>query len=983
VNEADASAEPARADRARWAVLAGLTAALLAWLLLRPGGDRLAVCAGITGNLLGPLIGIVWWGRATLHARRDMPRAEWTRQNVSCLLLGLSIVSFFLGQAIFYFYERVLGLSPFPSPADVFFLAAYPLQMAAVLLLPAGGKRRSRLAAARLVLDTLITVGTVATFSWFFLLGPALDQASVSGLARALLAAYPVMDLAILFCLMLLVSDGGKGRLPAGVLALALGLLTLVVADSVFAYQNLHGTYVTGSPNDITWPLGYMLLGLGAAQLRRRASPARAVSPDVNAREHLAPPQPPPRLWQALLPYALLPGLAALVAHVHSIKPETARIDGVELGGTIVVLLILLRQMLALAENARLNRQLRGALAERDAGHRSLAHTIDTLRHSEQRFRLACQSAGDLVYEWTIDERSLEWFGDIDGQLGYGPGEFPRTIDAWTLAVHPDDRARVWAQLDRHLEGHEPFASEYRVVTKDGRVRTWVERGTVVHDEDGRPVRMIGAVGDVTARKLAEQQLRHESLHDALTGLPNRVLFCDRVEQCIRRARRAGPNYHFAVLFLDLDRFKVINDSLGHAAGDRLLIEVGRRLQACLREYDAVSRDVAEPSATDTRTPDDTTGTADDDGNGAVARLGGDEFTILLDGLATADDAVRVAERIQADLSRPIDFEGHELVTSASIGLVHGDTGGQYRAAKDLLRDADAAMYRAKQLGRSRTAVFDASIHAEAVERLRMESDLRRALDRGQIGIQYQPIVRLDSGALIGFEALARWTRDGRPVSPGDFIPVAEDTGMIVPIGKWMLREACRQLAQWRRRHPHHTRALSVAVNLTRKQLADPTLVEDCRRALAEHALDASLLELEITESVIMLDRAAATEALASLKQLGVRLVIDDFGTGYSSLSCLNEFPLDGLKIDRDFTFTPDNRDNAAIVNAIIHLAHHLRMRVVAEGIESAEQLVLLQALDCEAGQGHLFAPPLDAAAAERFITANPPGASVGRRLSA
>jgi predicted signal transduction protein with EAL and GGDEF domain len=430
-------------------------------------------------------------------------------------------------------------------------------------------------------------------------------------------------------------------------------------------------------------------------------------------------------------------------------------------------------------------------------------------------------------------------------------------------------------------------------------------------------------------------------------------------------------------VFLDLDRFKVINDSLGHAAGDRLLIEVSRRLQTSLRDYDAVSRDVAESQAA---APPVASAERGEEAN-AVARLGGDEFTILLDGLRAPADAVRVAERIQADLARPIDFEGHELVTSASIGIILGNS--QYEAAKDLLRDADAAMYRAKQAGRARHVVFDASMHAEAVERLRTEGALRRALGRHELVLHYQPIVDLTSGALVGFEALARWRRDGRLVPPAEFIPVAEDTGLILPIGNWVVHEACRQLAEWRARQPARAAALTVNVNLSRKQLADPQIVEHCRRTLAAHGLPPGLLKLEITESVIMEDRTVATEALAALKRLGVGVQIDDFGTGYSSLSCLHEFPLDGLKIDREFAFNSGDRDNAAIVNAIIHLAHNLRMDVVAEGIETREQLVMLQALDCDSGQGMLFAGPLDAAAAEQFILSTASGTSVGTRLTA
>jgi diguanylate cyclase (GGDEF)-like protein/PAS domain S-box-containing protein len=458
--------------------------------------------------------------------------------------------------------------------------------------------------------------------------------------------------------------------------------------------------------------------------------------------------------------------------------------------------------------------------------------------------------------------------------------------------------------------------------------------------------RVVVAHENVTERRLAEDRLRHESLHDALTDLPNRALFNDRVGRCIKRMKR-NPDYKFAVVFLDLDRFKVVNDSLGHAAGDKLLVTVAERLQEALRGTDSVGR-------------------AGTDGDVTIARLGGDEFTLLLDDLKDPVDAVLVAERVQKELSRPVQFGGQEIFTTVSIGIAHGAP--SYGTAKDLLRDADAAMYRAKTLGKARHAVFDVTMHESAVARLRLESDLRRAVPRGELLLHYQPIVSLESRALVGFEALVRWNRDGKLTPPDQFIPVAEDTGLIVPIGAWVLEEACGQLQAWRRANPG-VPPLTMAVNLSRRQLTDPGIVDTVADILRRTGTDPASIKLEITESVIIEDTSATLDILKRIKGLGVGLHIDDFGTGYSSLSCVHRFPIDGIKVDRGFVMNmAERRDYTAVVHAIVNLAHNLNMKVVAEGVESPDQVAFLQALDCDYGQGYFFSRPLPAEDAERLL---------------
>ena len=424
--------------------------------------------------------------------------------------------------------------------------------------------------------------------------------------------------------------------------------------------------------------------------------------------------------------------------------------------------------------------------------------------------------------------------------------------------------------------------------------------------------------------------------HDPLTRLPNRSVFTDHLEFAIKRARRF-ENYPFAVLFLDLDRFKNVNDSLGHTYGDRLLVAAARRLEACLRQVDV------------------------------VARFGGDEFAVLLDGINDPDDAARVAEKIQREFAAPFDLAGQEVFTTVSVGIALGATG--YERSEDVLRDADIAMYRAKDGGRARHKVFDRAMHERAVSRLRLENDLRRAVERREFEVYYQPILSLGTGDIYGFEALVRWQHPERGmVSPAEFIPAAEETGLIVPIGEWVLEEACRRMRDWQEQSPAAP-ALTLSVNVSGRQLAQPDLVERAERVLRETGFDARPLKLEITESVVMGSAEAAIVMLKRLRALGVSLSSDDFGTGYSSLSYLHRLPVNTLKIDRSFVgLVCAGDENAEIVRTIILLARNLGMEVVAEGIETKEQLEQLKGLKSDYGQGYLFSKPLNDVAAGALV---------------
>ncbi|MCC6579903.1 MAG: EAL domain-containing protein [Phycisphaeraceae bacterium] len=559
------------------------------------------------------------------------------------------------------------------------------------------------------------------------------------------------------------------------------------------------------------------------------------------------------------------------------------------------------------------------------------------LRCTQERYALAARGANDGLWDWDLQNNNVYYSTRWKSMLGYEDAEWSESLDEWHRRVHPDDMPRLRNDLSEHCDGQVPhFENEHRLLHKDGQYRWVLSRGVAEKGSDGRPKRMAGSLTDITDRKLAEQRLRHQALHDELTGLPNRTLLMDRLTHCLLRAKR-HKDFIFAVAFIDLDRFKIVNDSLGHAAGDQLLIEFSRRLNSLLRKSDTVAR-------------------VEDD---ALARLGGDEFVLVLEDLADLAAVGRVAQRLQQVFTKPYDIAGQEVFTTGSIGVAVGDS--SYERAEDLLRDADMAMYRAKGAGRDRYEIYDKQMHREAVERLRLENDLRRALDAQQFMLNYQPIVELETGQIIGFEALVRWDHPERGVvSPIQFIPLAEETGMIVPLGIWVLKQACLELQQFNRRHPDHA-PITISVNLSKRQISEPGLVGHVRQILEETGVPGHLLKLEITESVIMEASEGLIPVLEQLRGMGCQLHMDDFGTGYSSLSCLHRFPLDVIKIDRAFVVNmTDDPRYAAVVNAIVTLAHNLGMRVTAEGVETREQLAQVLSLECDFGQGHFFSRPVD-----------------------
>jgi diguanylate cyclase (GGDEF)-like protein/PAS domain S-box-containing protein len=544
------------------------------------------------------------------------------------------------------------------------------------------------------------------------------------------------------------------------------------------------------------------------------------------------------------------------------------------------------------------------------------------LREAQERFRSAFEHAPIGMALMTLDGRLFRVNRAMVQIVGRSTDELLRA----TLRdlTHPDDHESCAEGLGRLLSGEVPSSQlEIRYIHHEGHP-VWVSLSTsIVRDVNGNPLYFVGQLEDITERRASGEALAHQAIHDPLTGLPNRMLFVDRLGRELSRA--ASLRSRVAVLFLDLDRFKVVNDSLGHSAGDRLLVAVADRLSGAMR-------------------PDD-----------VVARFGGDEFTVLCQNVTSVETAELIAERLAEVIAKPVALVEGEVFVTASIGIAISD--GQNETPETLLRNADAAMYRAKELGRDRAELFAAGTHHRAVDDLRTGNALHRAIERGELRMHYQPVLDIGRGALTGFEALIRWQHPERGlVPPSEFVPLAEETGLIVPLGVWALEESCRQAVRWHEA-ADGTR-LSISVNLSPRQLAEPSLPNEVSRVLNETGLHPDALWLEITESTLMRDVESALSALGALRALGLHLAVDDFGTGYSSMAYLERFPVESLKIDRSFVSEVGNRaDSTAITTAIVSLAHALRLKTVAEGIEQPEQLDRLRAMGCEFGQGYLFGP--------------------------
>lgn len=769
----------------------------------------------VASDVVYPLQNMLVAAALFYAARRSLQYSK--RLALAWDLLALAQFSNVLADTFWTILEVGLQQPTYPSIADGLYLAYYPLFLLGVLHLPAAPFSRSEWLKNALDLGIILLAAMLGL--WNFLIGPLIEaSAEKSWLVQALSLAYPMGDLILLWALLILLYHHFDGMHRGPVLLLAAGSAVMIVSDCVFSYQSLSGTYESGGLLDIGWLVAYLFSGLAGMLHVVALGSDHPLGQSSEVKIHL---QRKLGTYLTYLPYVWMAGAYLLLVSSHYIAmPMDFPTLALEVGALII--LVFVRQVVALRENSRL---------------------YDYLQQTLERIQ---QQAAELE------------------------------------------------KTNRELQQ------------------------------------------EVAERRRVEEQLTHDALHDSLTGLPNRVLFLDRLERAIAYTRRRA-DYPFSVLFLDFDQFKVVNDSLGHTAGDQLLVSIARRLEVCLRSSDT------------------------------VARLGGDEFVILLEDTKDVNAVTQAAQRIQEELRLPFYLDGHKIFMTASIGIVLNLIG--YDRPEEVLRDADIAMYRAKALGKARYEIFDASLRTRAISRLEIENDLRRALENNEFVLHYQPILSMQSERIIGFEALIRWNHPQRGLLfPQEFIPVAEESGLIISIGRWVLYEACRQMRKWQENFPQ-TPPLIINVNISGKQFTQQDFVDQIEQVLGTTGLNANSLRLEITETVLIDHSSLATMIFEKLHSLGVHLQIDDFGTGYSSLGYLQHFPIQTIKIDRSFiTQMHQTGRNSELVKTMLLMAHDLGMDAIAEGVETEEQLNELKRLRCKYVQGYLFSRPLDAAAAARFL---------------
>jgi diguanylate cyclase (GGDEF)-like protein/PAS domain S-box-containing protein len=982
----------------------------------------------------GPVYNLI--GASTVVALMVGARINSEGRRLPWFLFAVGQALFVIGDALAYNYERIFGAAlPFPSIADPFYLAFYPLLVAGMLLLI---RERNEARDSASLIDALIITVAAATVSWIYLMAPYAHDHTLTLLTKLTSIAYPMMDILVLGVVLRL-AVGSRRRSPAFWLLVS-GTTILLLSDTIYGWKLLHGGYTTGGVLDVGWAAFYALLGATALHPSMRELSEPAADPDarltrrrlalLTAASLAAPAVMFVRgvLGEPLDVYVLAAAAIVLFAlvimrmagivrqHEEALGREaalrkagealvtaftreqiySAALDGAQAmldesaparlylregstdtlvavdsmadaasslpplrlselalppahsrleehrvvtlqapGETMCLSPLFVRDeligVLAVLPRVPLKRVVEESLATLAAevalALQSAALTEETLtQRSEARLGALIKNASDVICIVGRDT-SIRYLSPSMQQMF---GHVPETLSDRPLTdvVHPDEVVRVAGFLAAiaALPPGQSLMVEFRVRHSVQGWRDVEALGANLLDEEAVDGIVLN-IRDISERKSLQAELEHQAFHDTLTGLPNRALFRNRVEHALGGQHRNGQSV--AVLFLDIDDFKTVNDSLGHAAGDKVLQEVGRRLEDCMR-------------------PTDT-----------AARLGGDEFAVLINDSESEMSAIEIAQRVMSALAVTLPLDDREVTIRTSIGIAFSD--GQERAPQDadeLLRNADAAMYMAKESGKSDYQVFQPEMHAQALARLELKTDLQRAMDAGEFTLRYQPIIDLSKNEMTCMEALVRWEHPTRGiVAPLDFIPLVEGTGMIVPLGRHILGEACRWAAHMQRECPHDP-PLSIAVNVSAFQLQRSEFIDEVREVLEETEIPPASLILELTESVMMRDMDLSTMHMNSLRALGVRLAIDDFGTGYSSLNYLRRFPVDILKIDRSFLADPSS-EVSELTAAVVNLAQIFKLQAVAEGIESAGQLERIKDTSCEFGQGFLFAEPL------------------------
>jgi diguanylate cyclase (GGDEF)-like protein/PAS domain S-box-containing protein len=816
-------------------------------------------------------------------------------------LFAAGLFLFVLGDSTRAYYEVIQGVeSPFPGLADIGYLAAYPVLicgMAALVM------TRDKVNDKANVIDSLIFTVSLGVVMWVYLMEPYVADPHVTGLELIISIAYPLMDVLILGMAVRLIMSRGS-RPPAYYLLIA-SLIGLVASDSAYTFTLLNETYHTGLLVDAGWLISYVLWGAAALH----PSMVELSKPIEQNREDFSI----TKRRLVILTFVTL--LAPIVRII-----ETVRGNDPTVGSTVAPTVILF--LLVMARMSGLVTRLTDALNRHQIAERRR-------RQSEARFGSLIQHASDVVTVTDHNGQVIFQSPSVKRVLGYRRDELMGT--SLDDLVHEDDQAaaREMLQAVAANGSDQPVAVRFRWRHRDG---SWRDMEAILTNllQDPTVAGVVLNARDVTEQVRLQAELEHQAFHDPLTDLANRALFRDRVEHALER--RSAPDEPISVLFLDIDNFKTVNDSLGHSAGDQLLVDLANRIRECVRTEDT------------------------------AARLGGDEFAVLLE---RSEDAQIVAERIGDALNTPFFIDAKEVFVTVSVGISISELarGG----ADELLRDADAAMYTAKSAGGARAVVFRPDMHLRALKRLDLEGELRRAVNKDEFRLHYQPIVDLDERRICGFEALVRWAHPERGLlGPNEFIPIAEETGLIRPIGRWVLSEATRQAAAWQAKFGSE---LTMAVNLSPQELAARELCADVNRAIAESGITPETLVLEMTERVLMADTELTTQKLDEIRQLGVRLSVDDFGTGFSSLSYLRTFPIDSLKIAKPFVDNiPMGEQETALVRGIIELGHNLELEIVGEGIERAAQWHALREMGCDTGQGYLMARPQSPERIEKLL---------------